>query len=311
MVADVALKAQLQAETCREEGAASDYPCERYDQMITAAQQGALLDTMVTGQDQCRSFNATIADDASGVGQHRHRVDANGKQAHSALIDGPPVTATDVDLHQVRVTVTGDIDLNVNVSVAPYVFLEFRGQDDDRPLAGMTVEILDDGGELVGSGLTDLTGGVFVTDLPEGELTADVDDPLDLHGASAFSTAATSTTEPPLDVITDVGPDSTHADGIARVLTNGFAQGFEDGTFRTRQEVTRGQLATLLVGALDLEPASPEFSDVGRSSTHASAISAAAAAGIVEGLRDDTFRPEVANSREQEASMLYRALADR
>lgn len=52
----------------------------------------------------------------------------------------------------------------------------------------------------------------------------------------------------------DVGPDSTHADGIAWAHERGLVEGFGDGTFRPDEPVTRGQLASILAS---LDPAFP------------------------------------------------------
>lgn len=47
-------------------------------------------------------------------------------------------------------------------------------------------------------------------------------------------------------VFEDVDPDSTHADGIHWAAGQGLVSGYDDGTFRADQPVTRGQLATIL-----------------------------------------------------------------
>ena len=116
------------------------------------------------------------------------------------------------------------------------------------------------------------------------------------------------TIEEILGDVPDVEPGTTHAAGIAYVLEAGIAQGFDDGTFGPRLDITRGQLATMLTAAFDLPPAPPDFPDVSSDSTHAEGIGAAAAAGIVEGYDDGTFGPGELVTREQLASMLFRAL---
>lgn len=47
-------------------------------------------------------------------------------------------------------------------------------------------------------------------------------------------------------IFSDVGPDNTHAAGIQWAFENGLIEGFDDGTFRPGQAVTRGQLASIL-----------------------------------------------------------------
>lgn len=47
-------------------------------------------------------------------------------------------------------------------------------------------------------------------------------------------------------VFDDVDPDSAHADSILWAAGQGLVTGYDDGTFRPDQPVTRGQLATIL-----------------------------------------------------------------
>jgi hypothetical protein len=98
-----------------------------------------------------------------------------------------------------------------------------------------------------------------------------------------------------------------HAPGVAAVAAAGITQGYDDGTFRPNQAVTRAQMATFLTRALDLEPADTQaFGDV--SGVHAPGVAAVAAAGITQGYDDGTFRPNQAVTRAQMATFLTRAL---
>lgn len=101
---------------------------------------------------------------------------------------------------------------------------------------------------------------------------------------------------------------TTHAEAIRRVAAAGITTGFPDGTFRPGAAVTRAQMATFLVRALDLRSGSaPGFRDV-VGSVHEDAVRAVAAAGITTGYRDGTFRPGADVTRGQMASFLSRAL---
>jgi hypothetical protein len=66
--------------------------------------------------------------------------------------------------------------------------------------------------------------------------------------ARAFGLTASQ--DPPY---TDVDPGDTHAANIAAVTEAGIAGGFGDGTYRPWEPVTRGQIASFLANALDLD----------------------------------------------------------
>lgn len=52
--------------------------------------------------------------------------------------------------------------------------------------------------------------------------------------------------EDPMPTFTDVPADHPHADGIVWAAEQGLVAGYDDGTFRPSEPVTRGQLATIL-----------------------------------------------------------------
>lgn len=105
---------------------------------------------------------------------------------------------------------------------------------------------------------------------------------------------------------TDVA-GTTHADAIAWVAEQGIAAGRPDDTFGPNDDVTRGQMATFLMRALDLPEGGSSFPDaVG--TTHEAGISAVAEAGITTGRTDGTFGPNDDVTRGQMAAFLQRAL---
>lgn len=128
-------------------------------------------------------------------------------------------------------------------------------------------------------------------------------------GGTGDASSVTTTVPYPTLTFSDVHPDDVHADAIGRMAGRGVIQGYDDGTFRPANPLTRAQAASLLVRALDVPDSSRTgtFSDVGPDFVHAEAIEAASAAGIVEGYDDGTFRPQQALNRAQAASMLVRA----
>lgn len=111
-----------------------------------------------------------------------------------------------------------------------------------------------------------------------------------------------------LDLDTEVETDlsdavGTHGDAIAAVVAAGVAGGYEDGTFRPNETVTRGQMATFLANAAGLEP-------IGTSSVsdavgaHADPIDAVVEAGLASGYPDGTFRPAEPVTRAQMATFV-------
>ncbi|WP_127496598.1 Ig-like domain-containing protein [Paenibacillus glycanilyticus] len=89
-------------------------------------------------------------------------------------------------------------------------------------------------------------------------------------------------------------PSTQWASGYIRIVTDsGIFKGFEDGTFRPNQPVTREELAMVMVRYLKLEtsmPITPQFGDSdGRWSS--SAIEALFRNGLTTGYPDGTFQP--------------------
>jgi hypothetical protein len=105
----------------------------------------------------------------------------------------------------------------------------------------------------------------------------------------------------------DVTPNHPHHAGIAAVAAAGISEGRADGTFRPDEEVTRGQMATFLTRALELDArAGTTFRDVPPTHAHHESVEAVAAAEIALGYDDGTFRPEQGVTRGQMASFLVR-----
>jgi hypothetical protein len=111
-------------------------------------------------------------------------------------------------------------------------------------------------------------------------------------------------------VFSDVSEGNVHLDNILALASDGIVLGYADGTFRPARSITRGQVASVLARAAGFEgrtPQPPSFTDIA-SSAHRGSIEALAAEGIVTGFPDGTFRPNVAVTRGQAASLLGRWL---
>ncbi len=127
-------------------------------------------------------------------------------------------------------------------------------------------------------------------------------------GGDGTVSAVTTTTTIPVPSFSDVST-SVHRSAIGAVAAAGIITGYPDGTFRPGQPVTRGQVASMLRKAMNLQPRSddPDFVDV-TASVHASAIRALAAAEVISGYSDGTFRPDQHVTRAQLASIFAKAL---
>jgi hypothetical protein len=106
---------------------------------------------------------------------------------------------------------------------------------------------------------------------------------------------------------------SVHEASIAALAGAGITVGCNppvNDMFCPKKSVTRGQMATFLVRALDLVAASGSFVDTA-GSVHEANIGALAAAGITQGCNppvNDMFCPDKAVTRAQMATFLTRAL---
>lgn len=112
-------------------------------------------------------------------------------------------------------------------------------------------------------------------------------------------------------------PDTgvTHGEAITCSAQYGIITGFADGTVRPNLPVTRGQLASLLVRWLQTAigfslpvPDERAFTDTG-GSTHADAIDALAAVGVIGGREDGTFGPGDPLTRAQLAGTVAAAIS--
>jgi hypothetical protein len=112
-----------------------------------------------------------------------------------------------------------------------------------------------------------------------------------------------------LDSLPDI-VGNPHASSIVALVVHGIAHGKADGTYGPHDAVTRGQMATFLGRALDLEPSEDAElpDDVAADHPHADAIAAVIEEGIAQGKADGSYGPEQAVSRGQMATFLDRAL---
>lgn len=119
---------------------------------------------------------------------------------------------------------------------------------------------------------------------------------IDLTGAPHFS---------------DVPSDHPFHQYIETAYNHGVISGYQGGTFRPSADVTRAQLAKIIVTAegwpIDTS-GGPHFSDVPTSHPFYSYVETARNRGIISGYADDTFRPNNSATRGQIAKIVHGAV---
>ncbi|MFP4976883.1 GH32 C-terminal domain-containing protein [Paenibacillus sp. CN-4] len=97
-------------------------------------------------------------------------------------------------------------------------------------------------------------------------------------------------------------------DVIKRMAAKQIVLGVSEAAFAPMQKVSRAEFASLITRTLDITGANFTIcKDVAPTKWYASSIAAAYEAGIVTGRSTDTFSPEDTLSREEMASMIYKA----
>ncbi|MGH2428636.1 MAG: S-layer homology domain-containing protein [Candidatus Limnocylindria bacterium] len=110
------------------------------------------------------------------------------------------------------------------------------------------------------------------------------------------------------DYFTDDGSSIHHAD-INRLAASGITGGCDDGRFCPRNVVTREQMASFLVRALDLPATGTDYFTDDGSSIHEADINRLAASGITGGCGGSRFCPAAGVTRGQMAAFLRRGLS--
>lgn len=95
---------------------------------------------------------------------------------------------------------------------------------------------------------------------------------------------------------------------IETLASRGIIGGYEDGTFRSQNTMTRAEFATIIVKALGLTPKNTTvFKDVAAPSWYAPFVGTAYTYGIVYGKSTSTFDPSGIITRQEAAVMVARA----
>lgn len=98
---------------------------------------------------------------------------------------------------------------------------------------------------------------------------------------------------------------------IERAAALGIITGYDDGTFRPQAKVTRAEFTAMITRAFALQSTNgvtPKFADADKIPSWASTfVAEAAAAGVVSGFADGTFRPDQLITRAEMTAIIVRA----
>ncbi len=95
---------------------------------------------------------------------------------------------------------------------------------------------------------------------------------------------------------------------MREMIDKGILSGYEDGSIRPKENVTRAQFAAFVARALNLPEANGSFKDVPNSSKLAATIYKVNSAGLMSGYSDNTFKPDDLITREQVAITMENVL---
>ncbi|MFC4402897.1 S-layer homology domain-containing protein [Gracilibacillus xinjiangensis] len=110
--------------------------------------------------------------------------------------------------------------------------------------------------------------------------------------------------------LTDVTPNDYAADEIIALVEAGVITGYEDGSFKPGNQVTRAEASVMLSKILELDvdsAADAGFSDVDSDAWYAKYVNALANEGIIKGFTDGTFDPSGTLTRAEFAVMVVKA----
>ncbi|WP_167859536.1 Ig-like domain repeat protein [Paenibacillus cymbidii] len=113
----------------------------------------------------------------------------------------------------------------------------------------------------------------------------------------------------PADDFSDVTDSHWAQADIAQAARMGVLDGYPDGSFKPEQPITRGEMATVAVRLLSGQTTgqAAAFADVAGHWAQ-TAIGQAAAAGVIDGYEDGTFRPDAALTRAEAVAMINKLL---
>ena len=165
----------------------------------------------------------------------------------------------------------------------------------------------DDGGDV--SGLLDTENhGAYLRGYPDGSFRPDG---FMTRGEAAqmFFNLLKKKGKYSVKAFSDTGKNEWFAEAAGVLAGLGIIEGYEDGTFRGNQPVTRAEFTAIAVRFTGkAEKAECEFSDVPAGSWMYSAVASASEFGWIRGYEDGTFRPQNCVTRAEVCTVTNRML---
>ena len=125
------------------------------------------------------------------------------------------------------------------------------------------------------------------------------------------TTAAATIMATALPVVTYAADYDNHwaKEAITKWSEKEVLEGYEDGTFKPNNKVTRGELAAIIVRVFGLTDtsAAEKYTDVEATKWYASDIAKVSSAGIMNNYEDGTFKPNQEATREEAAYAIAKA----
>lgn len=113
------------------------------------------------------------------------------------------------------------------------------------------------------------------------------------------------------DNFTDISDVPWAKDAILYLAQKGYINGFDDGTYRPNDTITREQFAKIIVNVLgydsyQYDPA--EFTDMDKNAWYAKFVTIAAKSGLINGIDDNNFGTGMDITRQDMCTIIYRAI---
>ena len=107
----------------------------------------------------------------------------------------------------------------------------------------------------------------------------------------------------------DVKSSAWYADAVGALSELGIVEGYEDGSFRPDDEISRAEFVAMISRFFEIDPVRGcEFPDVGEERWYYGVIASATSRGWITGYSDGTFRPQNFISRAEVAAITNRVL---
>ena len=154
--------------------------------------------------------------------------------------------------------------------------------------------------------LTDKGDGIYSFTMPGGKVTVSAVFAEDYGYERDYASCSKDATCP-IETYADAVSAAWYHDGIHYCIQNGLMKGYDNGKFGTNDNISRGQIVTIL-WRLEGSPAvsGGSFDDVASDAYYAQAVAWAAENGIVGGYGNGKFGSNDPITREQFAAILYR-----